>query len=330
MGEMMTGVGYGIALFWVFMFVVFCAVAVAAVWVARHLREKKLLHMRTMNLWGTDVPDMDPQKDGLRQLLADTGYAYDWEQDIFYSVANPWQRKMGYCSQYDDWATPLGMVFDCEPIRFEYGGKRWLIEFWKGQYGITTGGEIGIYNTEDPDGHAGIFKGTLYHSASDEEALYVAFTLCKNGNPLFTRADRHWWLTGFVLGEYSDPSWLTMQASVTFPDQGMRDAFVAAFCQLGYGEGDFTISQENTFSFLFAAPRSKQPLARRSPVKFLTMLRLKAFVDEYRKQTDGLTNMYDILARLKIESPLLFQFATNLGRWKESYQTNGASGRRMG
>ena len=37
------------------------------------------------------------------------------------------------------------MVFDALPVYFDYQKKTWLIEFWKGQYGINTGAEIGIY-----------------------------------------------------------------------------------------------------------------------------------------------------------------------------------------
>ena len=40
------------------------------------------------------------------------------------------------------------MVTQFEPIYFDYDGKTWLIEFWKGQYGINTGAEIGIYHTD--------------------------------------------------------------------------------------------------------------------------------------------------------------------------------------
>ena len=31
-------------------------------------------------------------------------------------------------------------VFMCLPVYFDYGGKTWLMEFWKGGYGITAGG----------------------------------------------------------------------------------------------------------------------------------------------------------------------------------------------
>ena len=41
------------------------------------------------------------------------------------------------------------MIIDCEPICFMYGGKNWMIELWKGQYGLETGGEIGVYNAAE-------------------------------------------------------------------------------------------------------------------------------------------------------------------------------------
>ena len=81
------------------------------------------------------------------ETIEASGFLYDPEEDIFYSKMNPWQRKYGYCRLYDEIAAPLGMIVDSEPIHFKYEGKSWLIEFWKGQYDLTTGCEIGIYNT---------------------------------------------------------------------------------------------------------------------------------------------------------------------------------------
>jgi len=61
-------------------------------------------------------------------LLKDTGYGYDTKQNIFFSINNAWQRRFGYWQLFDETAVTFGLVFDCEPIRFEYGGKKWLIE----------------------------------------------------------------------------------------------------------------------------------------------------------------------------------------------------------
>ena len=68
------------------------------------------------------------------------------------------------------------MIIDCEPINFEYNGKKWLIEFWKGQYDLTTGCEIGVYKAVGPDlDMQGFFNGTFYNCVSDEERLQMEF-----------------------------------------------------------------------------------------------------------------------------------------------------------
>ena len=81
----------------------------------------------------------------INHVLAPFGFAYDPSKDIFYSLENAWQKEFGYGKLYDDLAPLMNMAIDCEPIYFDYDGKKWLIEFWKGQYGITTGAEIGLY-----------------------------------------------------------------------------------------------------------------------------------------------------------------------------------------
>lgn len=261
------------------------------------------------------------ERESVEQLLAGTGYAYDREQNIYYSVLYPWQRKMGYCKLYDDWATLIGLVFDCEPVRFEYAGKRWLVEFWKGQYGITAGGEIGIYNTAEPDVDIpGVFRGTFYRSAEDDEMMDMAFILSRGDAELFRREGRHWWLTGFVLGEYAEPPSLTMDASVAFPDREMADAFLEAFRRLGYREGDYE-RDGNTVLFTFTRPRSRQPLLRRGPFYFITMLRTRLLVAQFRKLTEGLTDIDDILAALRERSPLLYHLAIRFGKQEELYRS---------
>ena len=69
--------------------------------------------------------------DELDKAIEIAGYSYDQRQDIFYSTMDPWQRDIGYCRLYDELAAPMGMIIDCEPIHFEYLGKRmddWFVE----------------------------------------------------------------------------------------------------------------------------------------------------------------------------------------------------------
>lgn len=174
----------------------------------------------------------------LNQVLEEAGYFYDTSQDIFYSNLNAWQRDMGYCRLYDEAAALLSMIIDCEPIYFNYNNKHWLIEFWKGQYGMTTGCEIGVYSTDGPVLNTGIYNNTFYDCASDEELLDMSFTLRKNGKTLLERRGRHWWLTGFKLGEFSEPWELVAYINITLKDKEMRNEFIKGLIKAGYSKRD--------------------------------------------------------------------------------------------
>ena len=73
------------------------------------------------------------------------GFLYDPDQDIIYTRMDALQRGFGYAFGYDAAALGINAVLDCEPIFFDYDGRHWMIELWKGQYGLETGCEIGVY-----------------------------------------------------------------------------------------------------------------------------------------------------------------------------------------
>src|SRR3954453_3455004 len=77
-------------------------------------------------------------KSALASAVWAAGFTYDPAQDIILSRMDPLQRKFGYAFGYDASALAMSMVIDCEPIFF-YHGKHWMIELWKGQYGLETG-----------------------------------------------------------------------------------------------------------------------------------------------------------------------------------------------
>lgn len=84
----------------------------------------------------------------LNEQLIKFGFVWLPSQEIISTTTDAWQRGFGYCALYDQTASLFNMVFDCEPVYFDYDGRTWLIELWKGQYGINTGGEIGIYRAD--------------------------------------------------------------------------------------------------------------------------------------------------------------------------------------
>jgi hypothetical protein len=201
------------------------------------------------------------------------GFRYDPQQDILYSKMYPFQRSLGYAYGYDAAALALSAIIDCEPIFFDYANKTWMIELWKGQYGLETGCEIGVYNRpidssslvyrvldatlgrrpKDPDPSHHRF----FDCASDTDLLSMALTLYRNGQAVFSRGpEKHWWLTGFKWGLLSEPEDLTMEVSITCLDAFMTATFMSALASIGY-QNLTTVG--DTVSFTFDTPHSPQP-----------------------------------------------------------------------
>ncbi|WP_034863188.1 DUF4474 domain-containing protein [Ruminiclostridium cellobioparum] len=263
--------------------------------------------------------DFSEQRDdggggSIDELIGTAGYAYNQTNDLFFSTMYAWQRSMGYCRLYDEAAAPLGMIIDSEPIRFSYAGRRWLIEFWKGQYGMTTGCELGVYSSQWPDLNIpGVFDGTFYTCASNEDRLYMGFVLYKNGEELFNRKGRHWWLTAFKLGEYSEPSELSMDVYITLKSRGMRDAFLKALQRAGYKEGDYEV-RKNTVALFYDKPHSRQPYTRSAVTDKMMLAQLKRNCDVYQTLTKGYTSMKDKIKAVKEGSPELYTELFKIGK----------------
>ncbi|PYG87217.1 uncharacterized protein DUF4474 [Ruminiclostridium sufflavum DSM 19573] len=259
--------------------------------------------------------------DALEEIIDTAGYAYNPEKDIFFSTMEAWQRKMGYCRLYDEAAAPLGMIVDCEPIYFTYNGKRWLIELWKGQYGMTTGCEIGIYTTAWPDLNIpDVFNGTFYRCASDSERLYMQFSLKKNGEKLLSRKHKHWWLTGFKLGEFSYPSELVLDVYITFKDRKMRNAFVTSLREIGYTDEEYEISGRD-IAIRFDKPHTKQPYSRTPQTDEIVLKRNKMFCDQYNLITSSYSNIADKIIAVKEQSPELYKEILNIGKTLSIFDT---------
>ncbi len=263
-----------------------------------------------------EYPQERDDDDGgtIDELIGTAGYAYSPKNDIFFSTMYAWQRSMGYCRLYDEAAAPLGMIIDSEPIRFSYGGRRWLIEFWKGQYGMTTGCEIGVYSSTWPDLNIpGVFDGTFYSCASNQDRLYMAFVLYKNGEELITRKGKHWWLTAFKLGEYSEPSELSMDVYISLKSRGMRDAFLKSLMKAGYTEEEFEV-RKTTVAIHYDKPHTRQPYTRSAATDKLMLAQLKRNCEVYQALTKGFTRMKDKMKAVKDGSPELYDEMFKIGK----------------
>lgn len=255
----------------------------------------------------------------LNKDLKPYGFAYDRYEDIFYSLTNCWQRDMGYCRLYDESCASISLIVDCEPIRFEYNGKKWLIEFWKGQYGMTTGGEVGIYYTEGPELNIpGVFNGTFYHSVSDKDRINMAFAFRKNNDLLFTRNGYHWWLTGFKLGEFSQPSELSMDIILELHDTAMCNAFVAALKKAGYTGKEYSVNGR-IVNINFNTPHTAQPYTRTAFIEYLMQKSNESFCNTYEKLTEEYTDTLDKLDVIRNKAPKMYRQILSIGKSSQIY-----------
>ncbi len=171
-----------------------------------------------------------------KQRLLDTilkpfGYYYESRQDLISTRNDAWQRQAGYKGLFDKAALHLHMVFDALPVYFNYQGRTWLIEFWKGQYGINTGGEVGVYCADrvlKPDEYA----TARFQAVTDYERLPVTFSLFRQETLLATMSHHTWWLTAFLVGMFTDPPQLSMEITIRFPNPEMQRRFLEALYRL--------------------------------------------------------------------------------------------------
>lgn len=254
------------------------------------------------------------------QLLSDAGYQLDPVQGIFYTKMNAWQRNFGYCRLYDEAAAPSSMIIDSEPVEFEYGGKRWLIQFWKGQYYLNTGCEIGIYYTEKADLHIpNLFQGAFYKCVDNANRLVMAYTLYRNGKELFHREEKHWWLTGFKPGEFSEPWELSVKYRIQFKDSGMCKSFVRAMKKLGYQEHEI-ITNGTAVEFLFDKPHSPQPLTRTEETDWIIQRNNERVCNRFMEITGEYDTWPEKLRAIRREEPFLYEAMINVGKTRQIFK----------
>lgn len=173
-------------------------------------------------------------------MLALAGYEYDPVQDIYYTSLNPWQRAMGFADIYDQAAPLTNMWYLTFKADFAYGDLLWRLQWWKGQYGVLEGAELGVY-TKDP-----LNQSTFYKCAEDDQLLkmtmdfYHSWADYQSGNRLFTRLEQeHWWLTGFKFGMVN-PKNCVVRATLYAYDDEMADGIESALQNLTDGKNNLT------------------------------------------------------------------------------------------
>ncbi len=210
-----------------------------------HFRRKKIIRR---------IREMEKcEKCSLLEELAEPfGYRYHCRCGFFSSTVDAWQKAGGYTWAYDYLAPRFQMVFDSLPVYFNYRGRTWLIEFWKGQYGSNAGAEIGIYHADR------LLSETEYRSAhfqavGEAEMLSCGLQLCLENGACVRISERHWWLTAFLPGVFSQPSNLCLEATVCFNNREMLEAFYRGLCKAGCSAEKVTV-QNLCLSFTFHQP----------------------------------------------------------------------------
>ncbi len=177
---------------------------------------------------GIFTQGFDVQENGL------VGYLYDPAEKCFYTASDPWQRAMGYSVLYDG-ASPLVLInFDTLRLKFDYAGENWMIQIWKGQYGLVFyGAEIGVYSKPVER------NLEIYDCADDDHLLKMSmdFYEYETGflkKPVWEKKfsrpyGEYWWCTGFIPGNRNDEfENLRISARITMRDYDMLKAFTGA------------------------------------------------------------------------------------------------------
>ena len=256
----------------------------------------------------------------LSELNADLepfGFLYDEKQDMVYSGMYPWQRELGYCRLYDRAALALNMAIQSEPIYFDYNNRRWLIEFWKGQYGMTTGAEVGIYVTDKEDILVpGVFEGPFFDCVTDEERIPMQYFLYRDQRELLSRKELHWWLTGFDVGLFSKPKQLSMEIRLNFQNYGMLRAFLSGLKEAGYDEASYQVAR-TTVQLIFAEPKSKQPYRRMWVLYSLVQWWNRFYCAVFRSVTKDYIKTLDKIDYLRFLFPFMYRMITGFAKTKK-------------
>jgi hypothetical protein len=174
---------------------------------------------------------------------ADTGlfgFKYSTKDKVFITAEDAWQRNFGFEVTYDT-VSGLGAIsYDTTRIYFTYGGLEWMVQLWKGQYGLVfIGSEVGVYHR--PEGSS---ASTYYQCATDTNKLNMSMNVYRRESSssntfkfLFKRSPATtWWLTGFTPGTLQAGTYvvdedhtknLKVEVTINFKDAEMAQAFMA-------------------------------------------------------------------------------------------------------
>jgi hypothetical protein len=169
-------------------------------------------------------------------------YKFDGDGNYYYTDDKEcWQKNFGFNEVYDKFAPLSVMFYDTVRTTFVYDNKEWMIQMWKGQYGMVfVGGEVGVYTRAIGS------SGSHYVCADKPDWLNMEMAFMwdefGDGNyvPIFNRDyEKYWWCTGFVVGFPNGKLSQTLKEfrlvhHITFKSTEMAEAFCESFEKNGF------------------------------------------------------------------------------------------------
>ncbi|MDD3169990.1 MAG: DUF4474 domain-containing protein, partial [Eubacteriales bacterium] len=184
---------------------------------------------------------------------------------------------------------------------------------------LNTGCEIGVYYTEDTDIKIpDLFNGTFYKSVDNANRLLMSYELFKNGRLLFHRMEKHWWLTGFKPGLFSEPWELTMRIRIIFNNRGMCSSFIKAMEKIGYRKQDIS-TNGIMVQFMFDQPHSPQPLTRTEETDWMIQRNNERICNQFQETTGEHGTWPEKLKALREREPFLYEAIINTGKTRKIF-----------
>ena len=186
-------------------------------------------------------PEKPENKDEKKDLSETgiAGYLFDSKEKCFYTASDPWQRIVGYNELFDIFSEVAFIDFDTVRFKFDYKNKNWMIQIWKGQYGLLFyGAEIGVYNKPMDR------KVAHYDSVNDNDRLQMSMDFYEYEKGFLSKGewvkkfsrpyDYYWWCTGFIPGNRDNKfDRLRVDTRITAKDYDMLSALTKAIEKQG-------------------------------------------------------------------------------------------------
>jgi len=195
----------------------------------------------------------------LLEMPCDENGVYYYEPERWTATKPVFPPPYGFSPRpemiYDFGSVPplIQLVYATVRVKFQYAGQAWMIQMWKGRYGLVMlGGEIAVLKKpiEQAAEH--------YLPATEAEELAISMDVYQHNfdanetKHLFSRSTNSaWWFNGFKPGGfylYNRKSEIIMVGTITFPNQEMLQAFEESFKKIGFKRGTPDSAHPETYA----------------------------------------------------------------------------------